>query len=327
MDEDSPPLDALAALVWQLSAGLRAEAHSASSGCRTRTAPYGPGDPSGTRIADACRDAGCLDIVHEILLVVRPRLVDRGHETSRLGALQDPLAYANGAVRRAVADLRRARRVQRGLPAKPSRSDGTAGLVEAALRERAASPQVAAWFEVLFRLMRSYPCRPGAPGRSWPLDAWCQEKSALDGGRRESGAPGVRQEIDADIRHVLAVVDEVAGAAWRFRNITEPLRRGGADAGPLPENELEHPHAGSLEDEALIRLFEHCYHRLRDDGAAQLEALRTAAGEVYGSDPQAPRRELLGLARDLDTRRPRPDQTPASRVSGRRLGAVPSRRT
>lgn len=324
MDDDSPTLYALAALVWQLSAELRAEAHETAIGCRTRTAPYGPDDPAGTRLADSCRDAGCLDIVHDILLVVRPRLDDRRNEAARLGALQDPMAYANGAVRRAVADLRRARRVERGLPAKPSRSDGTAGPVEVALRERASGRQTADWYEVLFRLLRSYPCRPGAPGRSWPLDAWSQEKSALDGVHRDLGSPGARQEIDEDIRYVLAVVDEVAGAAWRFRNITEPLRRGGAAAGPLPEDELEHPLTDSLEGEALVRLFERCYHRLRAGGAQQLDALRSAAGEVYGSEPQAARRELLGFARELDARRTRPRRTSSVGDDGAVEGAVSS---
>lgn len=297
-----PTLNQLAELVWQLSAELRREAHQndRSTGCRTRFAPYGKRDPNGTMMRQSCRDLGCLDLVHELLLIVSHRLEARWAQPN-VERPADSLRYANTTVQRAVADFRRARRVAQGLPAKPSRSDGTAAHVESELRARSPDEGHAEWSVHLFRLVRSYPCRPGAAGRQWPLDAWTAEKTKTDCRQRAVGSPTARAELAADIRFVLKVTDAVAGAPWRYRNITEPLIRGGADdPQPLGDTIGDHPLTAPLENAAMVRLFEQCYRRLRAQGVSQVDAFRDAAQRIYGEPPRAQVHHIASIARELD---------------------------
>jgi hypothetical protein len=317
-----PTLKQLAELVWQLSAELRREAHrnDRSTGCRTRFAPYGESDPNGTMISQACRDLGCLDLVHELLLIVGHRLEARSAQPD-VERPADPLRYANTTVQRAVADLRRSRRVAQGLPAKPSRSDGTAAHVESELRARSPHGGQVEWFVQLFRLVRSYPCRPGAAGRRWPLDAWTAEKTKTDRVARAVGSSTARAELAADVRFVLEVTDAVAGASWRYRNITEPLIRGGDTAQPLGEMIDDHPLTAPLEKAAMVRLFEQCYRRLRSRGVSQMDAFRDAAQRIYGELPRAQVHYIINLARELDTPgRREPAHAGAQRLNKNGLG-------
>lgn len=293
----APQLVDVAELVWQLTAELRHEAHPPR--CRTSAAPYGKHDPTGSRIGQDCRDAGCLDLVHDILLEVRPRLARRW---SRADVVRptDALRYANGAIQRAVADIRRVRRVAVGLPAKPGRSDGPAARVALELERRSSGEAEARWRVALFRMVRSYACRV-AGGSGWPLDAWATEKSRTDGVLREVGCADSRREIARDIRLIHTVTDHVAGPIWRYHNITEPMLRDGHHGAPLSIAEQEPSTAMTTEETALLELFRTSYLSLRRLGASPLIAFRRSATEVFGTDASGLDRSVLALAAELDT--------------------------
>jgi hypothetical protein len=296
VNDAAPQLVDLAELVWQLTAELRHEAHLPR--CRTSAAPYGRHDPSGTRIGQDCRDAGCLDLVHDILVEVRPRLAQRWSRADIVRPT-DALRYANGAIQRAVADIRRVRRVAVGLPAKPGRSDGPAARVVLELARRASDETEARWRVALFRMVRSYACRPSAV-RGWPLDAWTAEKTRTDALPREVGSVTSQREIAHDIRLVQAVADHVAGPVWRYQNITEPMMRAGHHGAPLSIAEHEPSTAMTTEEAVLLELFRASYRQLRQLGASPLIAFRRSANDVFGADAGGLDRSVLALAAELD---------------------------
>jgi hypothetical protein len=298
------PLPQLADLVWQGTAQFRRELHrsSGSARCPGSRAPYGSADPNGQQVPDSCLAAGCLDLVHEVLMTVQTNVQRRLEAGTDRPAVDDLARYANVAVSRAVSDLGRRRRVARGLPAKPTRVDGVGQRVLAALSSQAPDAQTEAWWITLFRLVRAYPCRPGSPGRGWPLDAWAEEKTRLDGRSRVPGSREARAEIETDIKRVLRTVGDEAGHGWRHENITLPLIAGSdpVAAEELPDWHPDHPVIGPPDEQVLRLLFEDAYCRFRSGGSGVVSAFRSAAAEVYGKEPVATVSMIRALSQDLE---------------------------
>jgi hypothetical protein len=298
------PLPQLADLVWQGTGQIRRELHrsSGSGRCPGSRAPYGNADPNGQRVPESCLTAGCLDLVHEVLITVQKNLERRLDGNRDRPEVVDLARYANVAVSRTVSDLGRRRRVARGLPAKPTRVDGAGQRVLAALRAQAPDAQTEAWWTTLFRLVRAYPCCPGPAGRGWPLDAWAEEKSRLYGGTRVPGSREARAEIEADIERVLRTVGDEAGHGWRHENITLPLIAGSdpVAAEELPDWHPEHPVIGPPDEQVLRLLFEDAYCRFRSGGSGVVSAFRSAATEVYGKEPVATVAMIRTLSEDLE---------------------------
>jgi hypothetical protein len=287
----------LARLVWQLTGELRREAHLARRTSCSRIAPYGQDDPRGEAVRGACVDAGCLDLVHDVLIRVQPKLRAR---SAAAGAPDHPARYANTTITSAVADVRRSRRVELGLPAKPTRRDGVAARVEAAL-----TPGVGGhpWPVTLFRLVRAYACTPGPAGRSWPLDAWAEAKSAADGIARTIGHPGTRDELARDVARLISVIDAVAGPAWRIRTITHPLVAGSTTTSweeVSADDHLDNADAFDVPERAILHLFHHRYGEERATGATWQEAFRRVAHEIYGVTPDTATPAVRDAVADLD---------------------------
>ena len=286
---------ALAELIWQQTSRLRRSAHRAAgqARCWNRHAPYGPADPDGSRVRGDCLLAGCLDIVHDIYSAVEPRLTPAPRR-ERSYDIRNHMRYANTVIGREVSDYERRRRVAVGLPAKPTRTDGAAGAILAALTSGAADEMAADWLHALFRMMRSYVCLPYRP-QGWPLDRWSLEKTLVDGIERITGGETVRREISADITVVLRVAAEVAGARWLHENILDPLLAGGY-VGQVDDQVLTAVSHAGPDEELIWRLFRDCYVDALARGASRRQALTRSCRRVLGEDTPklTPRlRELL----------------------------------
>jgi hypothetical protein len=215
------PVDAeLAEIVWSGTASLRVRAHAAAGDtrCRTRIAPYS--DNLGATPHQACRDTGCLGIMHEIYARTASRLFQSGERNSHIA---NRLAYARRIVATQIADFDRERRVARGLPARPTRNDGIAGRINQAMDSICSDSEASTWLTTLFRMIRGYVCRDNRSSGAWPLDIWAGEKSRIDGCMRLVGSASARAEITADIRQVLAIAEKVAGRSWVNASILHPL--------------------------------------------------------------------------------------------------------
>jgi hypothetical protein len=285
---------ALAELIWQRTSSLRRSAHRAAgqARCWNRQAPYGPADPDGTRVRGDCLLVGCLDIVHDIYSAVEPRLTP-GPKRERYD-IRNHLSYANTVIGREVSDYERRRRVAVGLPAKPTRTDGVAAAILAALTEAAADETAAGWLHVLFRMMRSYVCLAHRP-QSWPLERWAGEKTLVDGIERSTSDDAARREISIDITLVLRVSAEVAGARWLHENILDPLLVG-RSIGHVDDHRLTAVSPAGLDEELIWRLFRDCYVDALARGASRRQALTRSCRRVLGEDTPklTPRlRELL----------------------------------
>lgn len=286
---------ALPELVWWGTLTLRLRAHAARGGlgCPTRVVPYGPADPTARQLHLRCRDDGCLGIVHAIYATSIERLRDHGGPTE----MDAWRRYARTVVSSQVAELERRARVSRGMPARPTRADGPAGRVNAALSAGLADPAEIEWALQLFRMMRGYACRDQRSRPGWPLDAWAAEKSRVDGRIRALGTRGVAQEIGEDIARILGVADQVAGAAWVDDNIRRPL----AMLVPVPYDE-PHTLAGSARDPvdaALLADFVRRYTRWRAHGFSPEPAFHRATRQVFGCVPQG---DLTEAIADLEGR-------------------------
>jgi hypothetical protein len=287
---------ALAELIWQQTGRLRRSAHQAAgqARCWNRYAPYGPADPDGTRVRGDCLLAGCLDIVHDIYSAVEPRLTRAPKGKRNPYDIRDHLRYANTVIGREVSDYERRRRVAVGLPAKPTRTDGAAAAILAALTALAVDEVTARWLHALFRMMRSYVCLPHRL-YGWPLERWSAEKTLIDGIERITGSDDARREITADIALVVRLAGEVAGARWLHENILDPLVAGGS-VGQVDDHRLMSVGSAGLDEELIWRLFRDCYVDALARGASRRQALTRSCRRVLGEDTPklTPRlRELL----------------------------------
>lgn len=291
------PLDRdLAEVVWWGTRTLRTRAHTARGlwRCPSRVVPYGPADPSARQLHERCREDGCLGIVHTVYAATTARLSRPGGDAT---PVVDRLKYARRVVASQVAELDRRARVGRGLPAKPTRTDGVPGRVRAALAEHGADPVRRLWLVALFRMISGYVCREHRAAALWPTDMWAAEKSALDGRLRGLGeAAGT--EILADIQTVLGVARDVAGPEWVTVTILHPFL---AVLGPLPEDIAEQGPADHDPAElAVLAAFRSRYAAWRGRGLEPEPAFRQACGQIYGCLPSGSSDELREAIEDLE---------------------------
>lgn len=274
--ENPEHLARLAESAWWESSALRLAAHrqAGMSGCPTRHAPYAARDAAGAAANRVCEAHGCLDVFHEVLLGCLEKLAGGIPER-----VEDVNRYLRRVVANEVADLERRARVRRGGPAKPTRTDGVPGRVIAAIQRETGDESE--WLIAVFRMVRSYPHRPGSLATAWPLDGWTAEKSAHDGRMRVLGTASARTEIRGDIDRVLAIATREAGAPWVHDNIL------GALMGTHLLSEAEPAAPGNIEDRAVCRLIARDYRRNLGRGADSPAALRAATRHHLGVEPAA----------------------------------------
>ena len=282
----------LASVVWWGTQTLRVRAHAARGArlCPTRFAPYGPADPLAQHTNLRCWEDGCLGIVHTIYAATSDRLARRAGSDRQ--AVADRLRYARTVVASQVAELDRARRVARGLPARPTRNDGIAGRINEALDAAAADPIEARWLVQLFRMIRGYVCRDNRASTAWPTDAWAAEKCKVDGGVRGLGTQAVRQEILDDIHTVLAESQRVAGRDWVNASILHPLLSV-VDALTDEFSAQLTSRDPDPAEQAVLRQFTTRYAAHRRRGQHPAGAFRTASLEVFGQEPSGDLRDII----------------------------------
>lgn len=279
------PVDCdVAEVVWWGTHTLRLRAHSARgvSRCPTRVAPYSAKDPEALRTNLRCREDGCLGIVHTVYVATTARLK---HQTDREGLqVANRLGYARRVVASQVAELDRTARVARGLPAKPTRTDGVPGRVIAAVRAEGSDPLRREWLENLFRMISGFVCREHRRAVVWPTDVWAAEKSQIDGRFRVIGIDATRAEILDDIATVITLGREVAGELWMARNILHPFQ---TIIGPLPEDFDAHCQVEEIDptDRVLLGQLHQQYAAQRQQGDDPQEAFRLACLTVYSCEP------------------------------------------
>ncbi|TDW66196.1 hypothetical protein EV653_6218 [Kribbella pratensis] len=219
------------------------------------------------------------------------------------------MGYARTIVSSQVSELERDGRVGRGLPAKPTRNDGIAARINAALDGVAVEEQERLWLRTLFRMMRGYVCRDDRHSAVWPVDVWAGEKSRVDGGLRVIGAVSTRAELAADIRLILSTAEQVAGRRWVDNSILHPLL---TFVGPLTEDhkrELAAP-APDPADVVAVAELRTRFRSLMREGASAQEALDRSVSEILGRRPACNVREVLDdlLLPDRESAGPDPDQ-------------------
>lgn len=284
----------LCEVVWQASSTTRLDLHLSVGKvrCPTPVAPYGRADPRALRLRPDCRDTGCLDLYHDVLLAARQRL-ERASERGTAGEQRDPRRYTYVTVTHLLADLKREQRVRQGLPARPGRLDGEASHV--VHRFRATEPGQADWYIALFRMIRDYAHKPKRAA-GWPYDGWTLEKSRWDGRPRNIGDAS-RDELRADVAAVLRTARDVLGDTWVHLNVTYPLVLSTGTSGldetvPAPPVDLD----SVLLGDALRR----AYGRARRDGLTPVDALDRATQVVAGraAPPLTP--DIRSALRELD---------------------------
>lgn len=258
----------LADAVWVATRADRAAHHHPHGHCPTRLAPYGTEDPVAATVHSTCRGVGCLDLHHELLARVMRKLDDHRDPAG----IKNLSAYAYRMARTELVELKRAERTAVGFPAKPTRRDGAAGRVEAALE---ASGPDGAWLATLFRILRAYPFSPThVPGR-WPVDGLAVER-----GQFFPDEPDQPAAVRRDIATVLTRAADLAGRSWVYDNLTLPLNASGTPSA-LPESHR----ADDSDDQthALMgRMLLRAYLRERAAGLTQRDALAVAARQVTG---------------------------------------------
>lgn len=252
--------------------------------CPTRAIPYGIDDTYGRAIHEYCATSGCIDLLHEVISRVLMKLDASTTPITNLAAFCHTLA------RRELVEVKRTERTKAGFSARPSRSDGVAGHVDAALRNTGEG--TADWLVVLFRILRTYPYSSvHIPGR-WPVEGLAQERENLLPG--EASSPEI---VRAEIAHVIEVAKAVAGYRWVYDNLTFPLHAHGAESG-LPET-LSAPQEDRETMILSVRLKE-TYQRLRLAGLSPGEALNRAALAVTGLVAPVLTAELAKALRELE---------------------------
>ena len=174
-------------------------------------------DPDIHSLDARCESVGCFDLFHDVLLAT----VHRMNQHDRPPTTNVP-AYVARVVQHELVERQRRHRVSMGFPAKPSRSDGVAGRVIAAITAGSSEPD-RTWLVSLFRILRSYPFTPGRTTSVWPLDGLTAEKCQADSHPRTIGSSEARAELRGDVEHVLAIARQVAGPQWVFDNIQLPM--------------------------------------------------------------------------------------------------------
>lgn len=279
------PVDCdVAEVVWWGTRTLRLRAHAARgvSQCPTRVAPYGTKDPAATRTNLRCREDGCLGILHAVYVATTAKLQ---RQDDRDGVkVANRIGYARRVVASQVAELDRSGRVARGLPAKPTRTDGVPGHILAAIRAETIDPVRRTWLKKLFRMISAFVCREHRRAAVWPTDMWAAEKSQLDGQFRVIGVDATRAEILDDIATVLTFGRDVAGELWMARNILHPFQ---TIVSPLPEDFDAYCQVEETDptERVLLGQLHQQYAAQRHLGDVPREAFRKACLAVYLCEP------------------------------------------
>lgn len=262
----------IAEIIWKVTASERSIHCHKSSCCPTFHAPYGHDDPEGKRISEECVRVGCLDLVHELWEYLETKLEKESVRRS-LEQASNPSAYVWQMVATHLKDRRRQDRVRRGFPARPSRTDGSAGRVVKALEAQGGAR--GDWLVRLFRILRSYPFGPRYVAGYWPITGLIQEYAATgDGAIDES-------QVLSDINEVLGVAKETLGPAWVHDNLTLPALCNGPTAELC---DADHAVDGPSVDRVLSTMLLAAYQRRQQPEKSSDIALREAIKEVCGVD-------------------------------------------
>lgn len=277
-------LQHVAHAVWKETRSERSHRYHRGLYCPTRVAPYSTDDPYGRAIHEFCAASGCVDLLHDVIARVLTKL------DASTKPVVNVAAFCYRVARRELVEVKRAERTKAGFSARPSRSDGVAGRVDAALQDTGNG--TADWLVALFRILRAYPYSPThIPGR-WPVEGLMQERETRL--PCEASSPEI---VRAEIAHVLRVATTVAGYQWVYDNLTFPLHAHGADS-ELPET-LSAP----LEDRETTILsarLKESYQRLRLAGLSREEALNRAALTVTGLVAPALTADLVKALKELE---------------------------
>lgn len=288
-----PSLAELAQVCWQSTVTVRRSAHLGHGRlrCPTPVAPYTADDPRGERVKDVCRVDECLDIYHDVLVCTSDRLQRRW----AVAPPADPVRYAASIVPTVVVDRQRALRTAMGWPAKPTRADGKAAIVNAHLMATAEDDLSGCWYVVLFRILRAFATRLDRKDTTWPLDGLAREKSKhLAAGCRAAAA---ETGVSEDLRHVLHMAEQAVGREWVHQMIWHPLIRG-VVAMDVPDDLLAP--SGELEDQVLSTWFRDDYLNRRAKGVTAVDAFKAAARTVSGREMPAPDQATLCLLQELE---------------------------
>ncbi len=286
---DESLLRIVAEAAWNASKEERGARFHQRGTCLTRVAPYGPADPNGQKAHEVCQLAGCLDLLHDLIVRVQQKLA----AGPGLAAVDDLPAYAFRVARNELIELGRSERAALGFPAKPSRSDGVVARVNVALAS-AGGPR-ADWFVALFRIMRCYPfSTQHIPGR-WPLDGLVLERE-----RHLPDEVSTQFVVKSEIQRVLGVATEVAGQAWVYSTITLPLHANG-NRRELRDDEPDRDCHDI--DHVMGNLLRGAYQAHRMRGLSRTEAFTRASMEVTGCRAPCQTPALRTALADLDPRR------------------------
>lgn len=254
--------------------------------CPTKVAPYGSADPEASGIRQICRVAGCLDLHHELIARLLKKL------GSGFGsAIDNPGAYGYRTARTELVDLKRRDRTAVGFPAKPTRLDGAAGRVDAALRM--ANGPDGEWLSILFRILRSYPFSPHHVAGRWPVDGLATERA-----RHFPTDADQVAAVKRDITVVLERAGEIAGHRWVYDNLTLPLNASGIPT-ELPGNCASD--ANNDLHALMGRMLWQAYLRERASGLDPHEALDAAAREVTGLGAPAHTQEVKQALAEIES--------------------------
>jgi hypothetical protein len=255
---------------WRLSRSARSGVHrtAGQGSCPGRRAP-GLG---GLHPEERCVATGCADLFQDVLLGLAERI-------SVIDEVPVEEAWLRSVVGSQLADLRRQGRVRRGQPARPTRDDGPAGDVVAAIAAAIEDTAEREWLLALFRMIRSYPYRTGRTLVEWPVESWAAEKSLHIG-----GAPVTPRDVATDIRWMLDVAAATAGAAWVHKTILMPLAAVETHGEGLPETSCR----VSVEEHTMLILVAGAFARHRRAGASVLRSWRSSVQLVGGDDSSRP---------------------------------------
>ncbi|MBL8924638.1 MAG: hypothetical protein JNM77_00155 [Pseudonocardia sp.] len=202
----------IVAAVW---VGLRSVRHSAHRAAGRPGCGRGPAAAlrmlRGAPVPHDCES--CYDLLVDTLLQLAG--------SARFAGADRPAAYAHGAAEHLAQDRLRAARATLHGVARPERTDGTVGAIRRALAADPAGLDPG-WADALLTLVLSAAAtRAPLPATGWPYDRFAAAKADRSG-RGDPAA--LRRAVVGDVAAVIAVVDRVAGRAWRDAHLDAPRR-------------------------------------------------------------------------------------------------------
>lgn len=178
----------------------------------------------GTPVPPECWS--CYDLLVDVLVHLG------GKAAGGLARARNRAAYARVVADHVAVEHLRADNVRLGGVAKPERRDGVVGRVRAAL---ASSGELdPGWADELLTLvLASAATRAPVPSTVWPYPRFAEAR------RRHTGVPAGDAVVAAEVRHVLATIERVAGRAWLDAYVQAPLLARAAAFAAVPWDEVE----------------------------------------------------------------------------------------